>query len=80
MLLALAGVDWDDLVGEAGLFKEEGNLRGVGGRVEIEPDHGVSFGESVVATWLGGGLCCGCCVCSRARQGHTGAATATLRG
>jgi hypothetical protein len=30
VLLALAGVDRDDLVGEAGLFKEECDLRGVG--------------------------------------------------
>ena len=31
------------LVGEAGLFKEERNLRGIGSRMEIESDHGVSL-------------------------------------
>ena len=45
VLLALARVDRDDLVGEAGFFKEERDLGGVRSRVEIETDHNGSFGQ-----------------------------------
>ena len=37
MLLALAGVDGNGLVGQAGLLKEQRDFCGVGSRVEIEP-------------------------------------------
>ena len=49
VLLALAGVDRDRLVGQARLFQEERDLRGVRRRVEIEADHEVSFGSGVAA-------------------------------
>jgi hypothetical protein len=40
-LFALADVDRQDAVGQAGLFKEEGDLVAVGGGPVIEVDHGV---------------------------------------
>ena len=39
VLLALAGIDGDGLVGQAGLLQEERDLRGVRCRVKIEADH-----------------------------------------
>jgi len=42
-LLALARVDGIGLVGQSGLFEEEGHLGGVGRAVEIELQHGYAF-------------------------------------
>ena len=39
VLLALAGVDRDQLVGKPRLLKEKRDLRGVGSRVKIEADY-----------------------------------------
>ena len=39
-LLALAGVDGNGLVGQAGLLEEQGDLGRVGRAVEVELEHG----------------------------------------
>ena len=39
VLLALAGIDRYDLVGQAGFLQKQGDLRGVWGRVVVEADH-----------------------------------------
>src|SRR5271165_668022 len=56
VLLALAGVDGNGLIRQACLFQDECDLRGVGSRVEIEPDHGVSSGQRIAASPCGGAL------------------------
>ena len=45
VLLTFAGIDGYDLVGQALLFEKQGDLRGVGGRMVVQPDHPRTFRE-----------------------------------